>query len=125
MRTVPILNTPRSIEAFKRSRCDFMVMGLKSNTLDGYEFMIPFNEANTSFMQYDDPHLKAMIAESQRLTDQGAKLMQYRKISNAVAETCTIRPLVTLPYKTIHVAKSLKIKGLGDLPLNDVLLRWW
>lgn len=123
--TLPILNTPRSIDVFHRSKCDFMVMGLKSNTLDGYEFLIPFNEANTSFMRYDDPHLKAMIAESQRLTDQTAKLAQYRKISNAVAETCTIRPLITLPYKMIHVAKTLKIKGLGDLPLNDVLLKWW
>ena len=125
LKAVPILNAAASKDEFRRSKCDFMVMGLKSNTLDGYEFQIPLNEANTSFMQYVDPRLNGMIAAGQRQTDQKARYSQYRKISDAVAETCTIRPLITLPYKTIYVGRDLKISGLGDLPLNDVLLKWW
>lgn len=119
---IPILDAADFKTKFDRSKCDFMVIGLKSNSLDAYEYQLLYSEPRTNFMHAHDTRLTQLITTGQGLLDRSQRLLQYRRIAETIAKSCTIKPLVTVPLKSIFVRRGLVISGLGELPLNDVLL---
>jgi ABC-type oligopeptide transport system substrate-binding subunit len=111
-------------QKFVEQKCDALVIGLKSNSLDGYEFQLLFLEEKTNFMNFVDPGLQKLISDSQLIQDRALRYAEYRKISETIAMSCAIRPLVTITHRTVFVRENFAIEGLGFLALNDVLIDW-
>ncbi len=70
---------------------------LKYNSLDGYEFQLLFTETKTNFVHLHEPMMENLIRQGQVESDKTVKFEHYRHIADAIAQSCTIRPLLTIP----------------------------
>lgn len=107
---------------FVNSSCDGMIVGLKSNYLDAYEYLLIFSETDPNLTGYNSAALKKMVQESQDVEGSKARAELYQEISDQVKNECLLYPILTIQMKTIFVKKSRKTPGLGTVPLNEYYL---
>lgn len=107
---------------FQEMKCDALVLGLKSNYLDGYEYLLLFAEESANFTGYWDKKLKADINSSQDIEDPQKKATTYQQIAQRLRDECLLMPLITLPMKTVLVRNERMTPGLGEQPLNEYYL---
>ena len=86
---------------FQKMKCDGLVLGLKSNYLDGYEYLLLFSEESANFTGYWDKKLVADINSSQDIEDPQKKALTYQQIAQRLRDECLLFPLFTLPMKTV------------------------
>lgn len=124
----PIVGTPRIAliknpahfgEDFLKSGADALVIGLKSNYLDGYEFLMMFSEPTADFTGTDDKGLGRRVNESQLINDPTQRSAAYQTIAADIAKQCLIVPAVSLPTRRVLVRASLETPGFGEVPLNE------
>lgn len=106
---------------FEESRCDALVLGLKSNVFDAYEYLLSFtsDDSTINFSGYRNPVIQKMIADSQNLENDFEKSVKYQEISEAVRKECVYYPILTIPMKNVLIKDNLKAPGLGSTPLNE------
>lgn len=98
------------------------MFALKSNYLDGYEFIDIFSNSDANFSSIHDERLTNKIKNSQYIADTHARSKEYRKIIREIENFCVIRPLLTIPMRTIYIRKTLSAPGIGLGPLNEYYL---
>lgn len=104
---------------FNRGSCDALIMGLKSNYLDGYEYLVVLSERNANYTGYVDKKLAQEIKDSQNIIEPSVRASKYREIVSKIENLCLIRPLISIPMRTIYIKKSLQTPGIGVGPLNE------
>lgn len=115
-----VIDDPKAFgPTFLKSGCDAFILGLKSNYLDGYEFLLPLAEPSANFTGYQDPTLAAMIRASQKINDSNQRTKVYQGIEATIHDRCLIRPLLTIPYRRVLVKKELSTPEIGEVPLNE------
>lgn len=107
---------------FSRQQCDALIFSLKSNYLDGYEYLQIFANNDANFSGMVNVKLSDQIRNSQNISDSRKRAIEYRKIIDTIEDTCVIRPLVTIPMRTVYVKKTLNTPGIGLGPLNEYYL---
>ena len=101
------------------SRCDVIALGLKSNYLDGYEYLVPFRQSPVNYTGYSDPEVSDLILKSQSISDVKRRAAEYRKIAKKIEEACVSYPIVDQTMKYVYVKKNLNTPGIGKVTLND------
>jgi len=117
-----ILDTKNFVKIFQNSNCDIIAMGLKSNYLDGYEYLLTYSEREVNLTGYWDEMLVKKIKESQSIENAEDRAQIYQSLSEEILGTCTIYPIATIPYKSIYVKKGLMTPDIGKVPLNEYYL---
>lgn len=117
-----VIENPKDYgRTFAESGCDALVLGLKSNYLDGYEYLLIFSEEAANFTGYQDADLKSLINQSQDL-EPTQRAAQYQRASQRIRDACVIAPLATLPNRRVFVSKRLTLPELGSVPFNETPL---
>jgi len=73
----PILNNKKFGEIFSNTYCDALIFGLKSNNLDGYEFLDVFASKDANFTGVMDNELAKQIKNSQDITNPQARAVEH------------------------------------------------
>ncbi len=73
---------------FVKSKCDALVVGIKSNTLDGYDLLALFSMPYPNFTGYLDPKISKEIEDSQNEPDPAHRYNMYRNIVDKVEANC-------------------------------------
>jgi ABC-type transport system substrate-binding protein len=98
---------------------DVLVFGLKSNTADGYDYLLALKEKGANASNYWDKKLIAMIDKSQKIESRSKRAKLYNEISKQIQKVCVVKPLITLPNKVIWVKKGVRAPGLGTTSFNE------
>jgi len=107
---------------FRKSKCDAFVFGLKSNYLDGFEYLQLFTDPNANPTGYTHLELSNSIKKSQDISDPAQRAEQYQKISDQINQACLLEPLVLSPFKRVFIRKGIVARELGIGPLNSYYL---
>lgn len=107
---------------FQSMACDALVLGLKSNYLDAYEYILLFSEKDANFTGYHDEKLKQDIQASQAIEDAGKKAQSYQNILGKIRGECLIYPVATLPMRATWVKTSRVTPEIGEASLNEYFL---
>lgn len=108
---------------FAESNCDALVLGLKSNVLDGYEYLLMLaDDSKVNFTGYVNSSLQEQINVSQSVVDNSQKSALYQEISARIRNECIYYPILTIPMKKIYVKDTRHTPGLGEVPLNEYFL---
>lgn len=119
---VKVIENPKNYgQSFVDSHCDALVLGLKSNYLDGYEYLLIFSEEAANFTGFLKPALRDLINESQDL-EPSTRAASYQLAAQMIQDECLIAPLATLPTKKILISPRLTIPELGSVPFNETSL---
>lgn len=118
----PIRDAKQFGKSFQQSKCDAFIFGLKSNYLDGYEYVDIFANNDANFSGIYSDRLSSKIKMSQTVSDTHERAKVYRDIINEVNNLCVIRSLITLPMRTVYIRKSLSVPDIGLGPLNEYYL---
>jgi ABC-type transport system substrate-binding protein len=117
-----IYDSKRFGSSFSAGTCDAIVMGLKSNTLDGYEYLLMFSEETANITGYNDKDLVKKIQQSQNQSDAYQRALSYQELSREIKEKCLIYPILTIPLKKVLVRKDLDTPEIGEVPLLNYYL---
>ncbi|MCW5590070.1 MAG: hypothetical protein KIT27_10490 [Legionellales bacterium] len=117
-----IIGSEHMADKFAQENTDGMVLVLKSNYLDAYEYLLIFSEKEVNISGYQNDELAAEIEDSQKITQPTLRALEYRKIIKKIQDECLILPLFTIPYENIYVKKNIKASDIGLGPLNEYLL---
>lgn len=98
------------------------MFGLKSNTMDAYEYFQILNNKDANFSGIYNKKLMRKLQTSQWLSNAHDRAKIYREIKNEIEEMCIIRPLITIPMRVVFVKKNLKTPYIGIGPLNEYYL---
>ncbi len=109
-------------ENFRRSGDDGILMGLKSNYLDGYEYLLTFSEGGSNVTGDKGRALTSEIKASQELGDSNLRALAYQRLSKKIRDECLVYPILTVPYKKVYVRKEIETPGLGSVPFNEYAL---
>ena len=82
---------------------------MRSNYLDGYEFLTIFENNDANFSGINDKNLSNHIFRSQNTLNPKSRAKEYQSIVREIGNYCVIRPLFTIGSKTIC---------LGRIPLQ-------
>lgn len=107
---------------FQSMACDGLVLGLKSNYLDAYEYILLFSEKDANFTGYHNESLKQEIQASQTIEDAGKKAQSYQNILSKIRSECLIYPVATLPMRATWVKNSRVTPEIGEASLNEYSL---
>lgn len=107
---------------FRELNCDALVFALKSNNLDGYEYLDIFANNDANFSGIFDKELVKRIKSSQEIVNPHERVLEYRKLIQHIENMCIIRPLITTPMRTIYIHKSLQAPDIGLGSFNDYYL---
>lgn len=119
---LPISNTKSFGPEFLRQNGDALLYGIKSNSLDAYEYFQVFFNKDANFSRIYDPELIQKVQDSQEATNANDRVKVYREIVNKIEDICVIRSLITIPMRIIYTNKKLKIPNIGVGPLNEYYL---
>lgn len=118
-----LIKNPKTFgKTFQGQQCDALVIGLKTNYLDGYEYLLIFSEENANFTGYKNEQLINEIKRAQNVEDFTERALTYQHIADTIKQRCLVYPLVTLPMKKIFVKKTLRLENIGKGPLNEYYL---
>jgi len=121
--TVKVIEQPKHFgPQFQKLKCDAMVLGLKSNYLDAYEYILLFSENDANFTGYHNEDLKHHIKMSQNEEDSTKKAEIYQSILGKIRDACLIYPVATLPMRSTWVKQGRQTPGLGQVSLNEYYL---
>ena len=118
----PISDTTQFGRRFSDQGCDAILFSLKSNYLDGYEYIDIFANNDANFSGIKNKKLSNKIKNSQNISDSYRRSKEYREIITEIENLCVIRPILTIPMRKIYVRKSLNTAGIGWGPLNEFYL---
>lgn len=104
---------------FLKTNCDALIIGLKSNYLDGYEYLVPLSEKNANYTGYIDKELASEIKDSQSIVDPTLRAKRYRAIVTKIDDLCLMRPLVSITMRKIYIRNTLNTPDIGIGPLNE------
>jgi hypothetical protein len=107
---------------FLNQKCDAIVIGFKSNNLDGADFLNVFTERTVNYTGYSSASLKSEILNSLKLEDIGYRAEKFKFISQEIKKKCLIMPIMTVPYKTFYTRKTLEFPEIGKSVLNEYYL---
>lgn len=114
------IESPKNFgEDFSHSDSNLLVFGLKSNYLDGYEYLLVMSEDSANATGLKNEKLKKSIVESQDINDTFKRAQSYEVIADEVKKMCVIFPIVTISYKKLFIKSGIETPGLGQAPLND------
>jgi hypothetical protein len=102
---------------FLKSGCDILVVGYKSNYLDGYEFLMPFTGTSTNITGYEG--LAGSIQQSQEMVDTVQRAQAYETIENKILSECLAKPILTIPKLSFLLKSSSRMPGIGRAPLSE------
>lgn len=108
---------------FQSGQCDALVLGLKSNYLDAYEYILLFSEKDANFTGYHNEGLKHEIQSSQAIEDTAKKAETYQRILSKIRNECLLYPVATLPMRSTWVKASRVTPEIGETSLNEYGLR--
>jgi len=116
-----IIEDPRRFgRTFVDSGCEAIVFGLKSNYLDGYEYLAVLAEEDANVVNLKDGGaLSRRIKDTQSIADSHQRSLVYQELSTLIQKECLLRPLISIPRKTILIRRTLKTPGIGEVSLND------
>lgn len=103
---------------FRKKRCDAIIFSLKSNYLDAYEYLDIFDNNDANFSNIRDKNLIRQITNSQNISNPQQRANKYRKIIKNIENLCFIKPLLTIPLRTIYIRRTLKTPDIGLGPLT-------
>ncbi len=121
-KTMLIVNSKKFGLEFSKKKCDAFVFALKSNYLDGYEYLNILANDDADFSGIGKNIFYKDIEESQNLTNPHEKIKKYREIVDRVEDACMVRPLITIPMRSIYVRKTINAPEIGLGPLNEYYL---
>lgn len=120
---VKVIEQPKHFgPQFQSWKCDALVLGLKSNYLDAYEYILLFSEKDANFTGYWDEELRQKIVASQAEEDTTKKAYLYQEILGRLRDECLIYPVVTVPLRSTFVRSERKTPGIGTTSLNEYAL---
>tara|TARA_R110000868_G_scaffold168175_1_gene402754 strand:- start:1063 stop:2508 length:1446 start_codon:yes stop_codon:yes gene_type:complete len=128
METRAITDAKQFGSKFSQSKCDAIIFSLKSNYLDGFEYLQIFANNDANFSGYKDRNMASDIMSSQNNDNAYERSKHYRQIIKKIEHACLITPIVTIPMRTIYVKKTLVTPGIGlgalnEYPLSQVSVR--
>jgi hypothetical protein len=106
-------------EDYLKSGADAIIVGFKSNYLDGYEFLMMFAEPPADMTGYKGDDLQRRVIASQEITDPGQRAQAYREIARVISERCLVLPLVSIPSPRALIRADLTTPGFGEGPINE------
>lgn len=122
VRQINIVDPKSFGDQFQRSECDALVLGLKSNVLDAYEYLLTLSEQDANFTGYWDPNLIEKIKDSQNVSNMEEKASRYQTLTSMIRNQCLYYPILTIPMKEVFVRKGLYLPDLGTVPLNEYFI---
>lgn len=122
LKTISMTSTKKFGSDFAASDCDALLFSLKSNYLDGYEYLQIYANNDANFSGYNDAGLINEIKTSQNSDNSYERSRQYRKVIEKIDSMCIVIPLVTIPMRAIYVKSSLVAPGIGVGSLNEYAL---
>jgi hypothetical protein len=108
--------------AFLRQKCDALIVGFKSNNLDGADFLNVFTEEAVNYTGFWEKTLKERVTRAQKMEDPSRRADAFRVLSSEIRDKCLIYPIVTVPYKTCYVRRHLHFPDLEKSILNEYFL---
>lgn len=114
----PIADVKKFGKKFVDENGDVLLFALKSDYLDGYEYLTIFENNDGNFTGLHNDNWDKQVIRSQLITSAAERAKEYRKIVNEIRNACIVRPLVTLPARRTYVRKNLSTPGIG---LNSIL----
>ena len=121
-RAIYITDNTHFGKKFVESDCDAIVLGLKSNTLDGYDILAIFSEIDPNFTGFFDASLTKEIEGSQNEINPQIRALHYRDIINKIENQCLVYPILTVPMRYVYLKKGLYAPNIGKSPLNEYYL---
>jgi ABC-type transport system substrate-binding protein len=120
---IHVLDNPMDFgPKFLRTNTDGLIIGLKSNFLDGYEYLLPFSERSANFTGFFDPEIVKAINSSQDITVPSERSKSYQSIEEKILSECVIYPLITFPSRKIFLNRTFSFPGIGEVPINEYYL---
>lgn len=121
--TAKTLESPKHFgREFQKLNCDALILGLKSNTLDGYEYLLVHSEEAANILGKQDPTTIEAIKASQNIGDSNHRGYVYQDIAGKIRQECLIFPILTIPMKKVHIKENLQTPDFGTVPLNEYYL---
>lgn len=117
--TTTVTDNQHFAKRFIDSKCDALVLGLKSNTLDGYDILAVFSEAAPNFTGISSQKIAQEIEASQNETDPKIRSLIYRKLVRKIEDNCLVYPILTIPMKLVYIRNDLNAPDIGKGPLNE------
>ncbi len=122
---IKILDDPKHFgKDFQKFDCDAIIMGLKSNTLDGYDYLLLYSEEAANIFGFQDKETIRVIKESQNIGDRSKRAYAYQKITSKIRNECLTFPILTIPMKNVYIRNNLITPEFGTVPLNEYYLGW-
>lgn len=109
----PVKNVKKFGRNFANDNCDAFVFALWSSYLDGYEYLTMFENNDANFSSVYDKNLINKILSSQDKASASKRAKEYREIVKDIGDYCVVKPLFTLPMKTVYVRNDLVTTGIG------------
>lgn len=104
---------------FLDQKCDAIVIGFKSNNLDGADFLNVFTEKDVNYTGFWSDELKTHIQRAQTLEDSGRRADEFHAVSQSVRDLCLIDPILTVQFKSVLLRDRLEFPDLGKSVLNE------
>lgn len=119
LKTTVIHDAKRFGDEFRETGSDALVVGLKSNYLDGYEFLLMLSEPVADVTGYRNPALRRRVVESQKINDSSQRAQVYREIAEEIHKECLLLPLASILRRRVLVRASVALPGFGEVPINE------
>ncbi len=107
---------------FLEQKCDGLIIGFKSNNLDGADFLNVFTERAVNYTGYWSESLKDKIGQSLHIDDLAHRAEIFKALAQEVRNKCLILPIMTTPYKTFYTSNRLEFPEIGKSILNEYYL---
>ncbi len=120
--TKQIANPENFGPTFLDQKCDGIIIGFKSDNLDGADFMNVFTEKAINYTGYWNKELQQSIDESQAEDDLTKRVISFQKNSNEIKNKCLIFPILSVPYKHFYTRRTLKFPKIEKSILNEYFL---
>ncbi len=120
---VKLIVDPKNFgEAFLDQKCDGIIIGFKSNNLDGADFLNVFTEKSVNYTGFWSNGLKDKVVQSFDLDDSAHRADIFKSLAREIRNRCLILPIMTVPYKTFYTSNKLEFPGIGKSILNEYYL---
>jgi ABC-type oligopeptide transport system substrate-binding subunit len=115
-------STVRFGETFTQSGSDGLIVGLKSNFFDGYEFLLPFVEPTANVTGIEDRDLSKLIHSSQTVSLPRERAQIYQLAEQKILNDCMMYPLITVPDRRVLLRSGWEFPLIGQVPINEYFL---
>lgn len=122
VRKLNIVNPVNFGQTFLNQNCDGIVIGFKSNNLDGADFLNVFTEETVNYSGFWSDDLKKKIIQAQTLKEISVRASAFQEISELIRNQCLIFPVLTVPYKTFYLKRSKVFPDIEKSVLNEYYL---